>query len=364
MRLEGKTIAVTGPRKADEISRMISKFGGTAVIRPAQGTVFLDDSQFAEQLQSLIEQPVDWLILTTGVGTEAMLATAEKLGQLERFIETLRGVRIAARGYKTVNVLRKVGLTPEVRDEDGTTAGLLQLLNGHNLAGKRVGLQLYGDPAPKLNAVLEARGAICEEILPYRHILPEDGAIQLLIGEIIAEDVDAVAFTSTVQVRCLMSEATAAGMREQVLQAFEGRVLAVAVGKVTAEALREEGVGRVLYPEEERMGSMVVTLSRYYDAAALATRVTAAISREAGHGSGGDTALHAAAERSISAGKDVSSEGAPRGGILSSAVALVGLSKLSNTAVFSGLTADQATAVELANVSGECSKGSTVQSVS
>ncbi|PWW08457.1 uroporphyrinogen-III synthase [Paenibacillus cellulosilyticus] len=364
MRLEGKTIAVTGPRKADEMARMISKFGGTAVIRPAQGTVFLDDSQFAEQLQSLIENPVDWLVLTTGVGTEALLAQAEKLGQLERFIETLRGVHIAARGYKTVNVLRKVGLTPEVRDEDGTTAGLLQLLGAYSLAGKRVGLQLYGDPAPKLNAVLEARGAICEEILPYRHIMPEGGAIALLIGEIVAEEVDAVAFTSTVQVRCLMSEAAAVGMREQVLQAFEGRVLAVAVGKVTAEALREEGVTRVLFPEEERMGSMVVTLSRYYDAAALASRVTDAISRERTvQGRSSEVIANAASKRVIASGKDTASGSAPRGsgGILSSAVALVGLSKLTDTAVFSGLTADQAAAVEAANVSGECSKGTTVQ---
>jgi|GEM_PF-35188 len=363
MRLEGKTIAVTGPRKADEMARMISKFGGTAVIRPAQGTVFLDDSQFAEQLQSLIENPVDWLVLTTGVGTEALLATAEKLGQLDRFIETLRGVRIAARGYKTANVLRKVGLTAEVRDEDGTTAGLLQLLNAYDLTGKRVGLQLYGDPAPKLNAVLEARGAICEEILPYRHILPDDGAIQQLIGEVIADEVDAVAFTSTVQVRCLMGEATAAGVRDQVLRAFEGHVLAVAVGKVTAEALREEGITRVLFPEEERMGSMVVALSRYYDAAVLASRVTDAISRErVGRERLDEASPNAAVKRLRATAKDsAASESAPRGsgGILSSAVALMGLSKLTDTAVFSGLTADQAAAVEEANVSGECSKGPT-----
>ncbi len=246
---------------------MIGKFGGNAVIRPAQGTVFLDDSQFAEQLQSLIEQPVDWLVLTTGVGTEALLSTAEKLGQLDRFMETLRTVRIAARGYKTVNVLRKLGLTPEVRDDDGTTAGLLRLMEPFDLSGKRVGLQLYGDPAPRLNAVLHSWGAICEEILPYRHIPPEDGVVQQLIREIADGDIDAVAFTSTVQVRYVMAEAAEAGMLERVLDAFTGPVLAAAVGKVTAEALYEEGIERVLYPEEERMGSMVVALSRYYSAA-------------------------------------------------------------------------------------------------
>ncbi|GFN32755.1 uroporphyrinogen-III synthase [Paenibacillus xylaniclasticus] len=267
VRLSGKTIAVTGPRKAEEMSRMIGKFGGRAVIRPAQGTVFLDDSQFAEQLQSLIEQPVDWLVLTTGVGTEALLSTAEKLGQLDSFIETLRKVRIAARGYKTVNVLRKLGLTPEVRDDDGTTAGLLRLMEPFDLSGKRIGLQLYGDPAPRLNAVLHSWGAVCEEILPYRHIPPEGGIVHQLIREIAGCDIDAVAFTSTVQVRYVMTEAAKTGLLTQVLDAFAGPVLAAAVGKVTAEALYEEGVERVLYPEEERMGSMIVALSRFYSAA-------------------------------------------------------------------------------------------------
>jgi len=42
-------------------------------------------------------------------------------------------------------------------------------------------------------------------------------------------------------------------------------VLAAAVGKVTAEALREEGVERLLAPDLERMGAMIVELARFYE---------------------------------------------------------------------------------------------------
>jgi len=49
-----------------------------------------------------------------------------------------------------------------------------------------------------------------------------------------------------------------------VNKSFKKRVLAVAVGKVTAEALKEEGVQRVLAPENERMGAMIVELTHYY----------------------------------------------------------------------------------------------------
>nr|WGE07326.1 hypothetical protein P5658_21495 [Bacillus subtilis] len=41
---------------------------------------------------------------------------------------------------------------------------------------------------------------------------------------------------------------------------FEERAIAAAVGKVTAEALREEGITRLLAPEIERMGAMIVEL--------------------------------------------------------------------------------------------------------
>lgn len=48
-------------------------------------------------------------------------------------------------------------------------------------------------------------------------------------------------------------------------QAFNEEVIACAVGKVTAEALQEEGITRVVAPELERMGAMIVTLSQYFE---------------------------------------------------------------------------------------------------
>lgn len=284
-RLEGKVIAVTGPRKAEEITRMIEKFGGETVIRPAQGTVFLDDSAIEAQLKRLIQQPADWMLLTTGVGTEALMQTAERLGLGEAFIEALKRSSIAARGYKTVNALRKIGITPVIRDNDGTTAGMLDEMRDVELFGKHVVLQLYGDPAPKVIDLLRERGAICEELLPYRHVPPEGDSIQRLIDEVIAGKVDAVAFTSTVQVRCVMKTAVSLGRYRELLRAFEQSALAVAVGKVTAEALSEEGVRRVLYPEEERMGSMVVAMKRYYselDAEAWGEELDADLTRISG----------------------------------------------------------------------------------
>ncbi|QHW32475.1 uroporphyrinogen-III synthase [Paenibacillus rhizovicinus] len=263
-RLEGKVIAVTGPRKADDFGKLVAKFGGTAVSRPVQGQVYLDETTIEEQLRALIAHPADWLLLTTGTGTEALLESAERLGLLMAFLAALGRMRIAARGYKTVAALRRFGLAPDARDDDGTTAGLLRAMEHCDLAGRRVALQLYGDPAPRIISELEARGAVCEELLPYRHLPPEDGDVGRLVDEIVGGEVDAVAFTSTAQVRCVMGWAAERGKLEAVREAFAGRVLAAAVGKLSAEALHEEGVERVLFPEEERMGSMVVAIGKFF----------------------------------------------------------------------------------------------------
>lgn len=83
---------------------------GTAVGRPAQGTVFLDDEALQEGLNAWINQPPYLAILTTGMGLDALFDMAERMGIEERFLEVLSGSIIAARGYKTVNALKKEDL--------------------------------------------------------------------------------------------------------------------------------------------------------------------------------------------------------------------------------------------------------------
>ncbi|GAE28884.1 uroporphyrinogen-III synthetase [Halalkalibacter hemicellulosilyticusJCM 9152] len=50
-----------------------------------------------------------------------------------------------------------------------------------------------------------------------------------------------------------------------LVETLNDKVIAVAVGKVTAEALEEEGVTRIVYPELERMGAMILEVSRYVE---------------------------------------------------------------------------------------------------
>ena len=112
--LAGVRVALTGPRKSREMSLLVEKMGGIPLVRHAQGTVFLDDRNIRDGLVSWISDPSDWAIFTTGMGIDALFDMAEDMDVAGQLRNVLAESCIAARGYKTVNALRKLKLTPLV----------------------------------------------------------------------------------------------------------------------------------------------------------------------------------------------------------------------------------------------------------
>lgn len=263
--LQGKKVVIAGSRKTDEISTLIEKQGGTPLVRSLQGTVFLAEEQVEPDLRKYINEGADWTILTTGIGTETLVKLSRQLGEEEAFLRQLRESNIASRGYKTFASLKKLGLAPLKKDDDGTTRGLVRALENEDFSGKRVMVQLHGETAPALISFLEEKGASVHQVLPYRHISPDDKAVSLLCDELKAGEIDAVCFTAAIQVREFFQYVKKKQLTEDVLEAFKTRTLPVAVGKITAEALTEEGVENSLAPDLERMGAMIIELANYYE---------------------------------------------------------------------------------------------------
>ncbi|MCM3764708.1 uroporphyrinogen-III synthase [Neobacillus niacini] len=262
--LSGKKVVICGSRKIEEMCALIEKQGGIPLVRPLQGTVFLAEKEVGPDIIQFVETGADWVILTTGIGTETLVELAGKLVLEEALLTRLHGAKIACRGYKTVAVLKKLGLTPVAVAEDGTTKGLAQALQDVDFSGKRVMIQLHGETAPALTSFFESRGAEVQKILPYQHIPPEDKSVETLVKEILGKESDAVCFTTAVQVRSLFDYARMHSIHPEMAACFNKHVLAAAVGKVTAEALREEGVERMVVPQHERMGAMIIELAQYY----------------------------------------------------------------------------------------------------
>ncbi|MCD8501481.1 MAG: uroporphyrinogen-III synthase, partial [Bacillaceae bacterium] len=73
-------------------------------------------------------------------------------------------------------------------------------------------------------------------------------------------EIDAICFTTAIQVRSLFNFAKEHPHFSEIVNAFDKDIKAVAVGKVTAEALRDYGIENYLAPEHERMGAMIIEL--------------------------------------------------------------------------------------------------------
>lgn len=269
--LAGKTIALAASRKIDEMRTLIEKQGGVCRSYPLQGTVFLAVEDIASEWRAIINSAPDWFMFTTGIGTDALIKAAGEIGLKEELLGLLRRTPIALRGYKTLAVLKKHGVTPEVVDEDGTTAGLIAALKKKEIDfnGKHIVVQLHGITLPRLTDYLELQGAKVTTILPYQHIAPEAKFVEQLYQALHSDELDAVCFTTAIQVRALFDYVKQTGDYSRTLALLESRVVAVAVGKVTTEALKEEGVKRMVAPEKERMGAMIIELAKYYKDPAL-----------------------------------------------------------------------------------------------
>ncbi|CAH1197651.1 hypothetical protein PAECIP111893_00865 [Paenibacillus plantiphilus] len=265
--LKGKRIVIAGSQKTNEMSVIIEKQGGTPIVRSLQGLTIFEEAQVADPLRRFAREGADWVILTTGLGADNLIKASEKLGIQKEVLHRLSQASIAARGYKTTAFLKRIDLRAVVSDDDGTMGSLMEKLESIDFAGQRIWIQLHGEPAPELEQRLTEQGAAqVQSVLPYRHIPPERETLDAILSQLAEGSVDAVCFTTAVQVRYLFSYGMETGSVELLRAAFNGPVLAAAVGKVTAEALRSYGVERVVVPDIERMGAMIIEISRCYEA--------------------------------------------------------------------------------------------------
>ncbi|MDQ1234012.1 uroporphyrinogen-III synthase [Paenibacillus sp. SORGH_AS306] len=164
--LSGKTIVIAGSRKLDEMSSLIQKQGGTAIVRSLQGVTTFKEQEMEQELRLFIENQPEWVIFTTGIGAKALFDAADRLGIKDAFVQTVQQAKIAIRGYKTYNFLKTQELAPNIRDSDGTMKGLEEQLESVTFTKEQIWIQLHGEPAPDLVQVFGSeRCFICTYVV-------------------------------------------------------------------------------------------------------------------------------------------------------------------------------------------------------
>ena len=288
--LNGRTVAYVEARMTSEMAGLIERHGGVPYPAPVLQEVYLKDSPEVQQLVlDTCAGRIDAVILLTGVGTQALVATAAAMGRREEFIAALDRLTVIARSPKPARALRQrqihIDLMPP---EPFTTADLINSLGGWELAGQVVALQHYGGPNRPLVQHLEEQGALVREVTLYTWGLPADETpVLAMLEDLIQGRVDAIAFTSQPQVGNLLTIAAKAGQEEnlrrslggvtghesngpgsspgsELVAAGENGVVVASVGPVCSRRLREAGIPVDVEPEHPHMGSMLLALADYW----------------------------------------------------------------------------------------------------
>ncbi|MGB3596744.1 MAG: uroporphyrinogen-III synthase, partial [Pseudomonas neustonica] len=245
--LRGRRIALPESRELDLFADMLTKRGSDVLRCPLVSIHDAPDSApVLAWMQELIAQPFDQLIFLTGEGLRRMVALAERQGGSLRdeFVTALAPIPKLTRGPKPGAALRKIGLKADRVAVSPTTEGVIETLKAENLAGQRIGVQLYGtDPNLKLVAFLQQAGALVSTVSPYIYADDvEDARVDQLIDALLAAEVDAVAFTSATQVRRLFQIARRREQGDAQLLAALRRLKVAAVGPVVRDELLAYGV--------------------------------------------------------------------------------------------------------------------------
>ena len=264
MAFDGLRVLVLESRRARELATLVTTFGGEPVSAPSMREVPLESNTEAIAFADRLERgEFDLVVLLTGVGTRALIATVEQVrGSRDGFIEALRRSRIAARGPKPVAALRDVQVPVWLTaPEPNTWRELLSALDSRSselsLKGLRVAVQEYGVSNPDLLDGLRERGATVTAVPVYQWALPEDLEPLRAACRAVAEGkIDVVLFTTATQAVHLLNVAETMGLSEAVIQGLRKCVVA-SIGPTTSEELRERGTDPDMESSHPKMGFLV-----------------------------------------------------------------------------------------------------------
>jgi uroporphyrinogen-III synthase len=243
-RLNGYRILILETREEAQFSRLLAEQGADVLRCPMFTIHDAPDSKPIEAwIRRAIEQPCDDLVLMTGEGLRRLIKVARRMDADQDFIAALGRMRKFARGPKPGRALREIGLEPQVTTDKPTSEGVAETLARVDLGGHRLGLQLYPDKDHSvLIDAIAARGATVDPVLPYVYdAKAAETNIITAIDEMARGAIDAIALTSSGQVRRLIEVAQAHGCEARLREGL-ARTPIASVGPVVSDELKSRGL--------------------------------------------------------------------------------------------------------------------------
>jgi uroporphyrinogen-III synthase len=252
-RLNGYRILILETREEAQFSRLLADQGADVLQCPMFTIHDAPDPAPVEAwIRRFIDKPFDDLVLMTGEGLRRLMKVARRMDVETSFIAAVASARKYARGPKPGRALREIGLEPQLTTEKPTSEGIAEMLARVDLRGHRLGLQLYPDKDHGvLIGAITAQGAEVEPVLPYVYdAQAADANIVTAIEEMAQGRIDAIALTSSGQVRRLIEVAQAHQCEDRLREGLKHTPIA-SVGPVVSDELKSQGLRTDIYPAND-----------------------------------------------------------------------------------------------------------------
>src|SRR3954447_12806029 len=252
-RLKGYRILILETREEAQFARLLTEQGADVLQCPMFTIHDAPDPAPVEAwIRRFIADPFDDLVLMTGEGLRRLMKLARRIELDGDFVAALATSRKFARGPKPGRALREIGLEPQQTTEKPTSEGVAEMLARVDLRGHRVGLQLYPDKDHGvLIGAIMAQGAEVDTVLPYVYdAQAADANIVTAIEEMAQGRVDAIALTSSGQVRRLFEVAQAHRCEARLREGLKHTPIA-SVGPVVSGELQSHGLRPDITPAND-----------------------------------------------------------------------------------------------------------------
>jgi uroporphyrinogen-III synthase len=252
-KLNGYRILILETREEAQFSRLLTEQGANVLQCPMFTIEDAPDSAPVEAwIGRFIANPFDDLVLMTGEGLRRMMKIVRQRGIEKEFVAAVGKSRKFARGPKPGRALREIGLEADITTEMPTSEGVAEMLARLDLKGHRLGLQLYPEKDHSvLISAITSCGVEVDTVLPYVYdSKAAEANILSAIDEMEAGRVDAIALTSSGQVRRLVDAAKAHDREDQLRSALAKTPIA-SVGPVVSDELKSYGLEADIYPAND-----------------------------------------------------------------------------------------------------------------
>ncbi|MGC4056173.1 MAG: uroporphyrinogen-III synthase [Paludibaculum sp.] len=237
------------------MEEVLRRQGFDPFVAPSVREVGLEANPAAVEFgQALIRNEFQAVICLTGVGVRQLFTLLMARFAEPELIGALKNTTTIARGPKPSAALRELGVQPTaIAPDPATYREVLAILAQRS--ERRIAVQEYGRPDPRLLAGLDELGCQVTQVPVYQWALPEDTRpLREAVRRIAGGEAEAVLFTSSVQLDHLQQIAAELGV--DVLAGLAKLKLA-SIGPTMTEALRAAGLEPDVEPVTPKLGFLI-----------------------------------------------------------------------------------------------------------